>query len=67
MSRREGDALRSRRVETWPEPITEEPDIEQLSAWTVDGVGEATDGCSIENDGVCEHGHPAWLKKLGFV
>jgi len=24
-------------------------------------------GCMVETDGVCEHGHPSWLLRLGFV
>ena len=24
-------------------------------------------GCKVEADGVCEHGHPSWLLRLGYV
>ena len=51
----------------FPAPTEEEPDIEQLEEWTCDSICEATDGCIVEPDGVCEHGHPSWLLKLGFV
>jgi len=27
----------------------------------------ATDGCTIEPDGVCEHGYPSWLMYLGYI
>ena len=27
----------------------------------------ATDGCKVEGDGVCPHGHPSWLKVLGMM
>ncbi len=32
-----------------------------------DGGCEATDGCWVEPDGTCPHGHPSWLRKLGLV
>ena len=28
---------------------------------------ECIHGCKVEADGVCEHGHPSWLLKLGYV
>jgi hypothetical protein len=43
------------------------PDIEQLTRWTFDGIGEATDGCQVEPDGRCEHGHASWLLRLGMI
>jgi hypothetical protein len=27
----------------------------------------ATDGCLVEADGVCVHGHPSWLRQLGLL
>lgn len=51
----------------WPEPTTERPDIETLDEWHSDGGCEATDGCWVEPDGVCEHGHPSWLLRLGLI
>lgn len=51
----------------WPEPTTERPDLETLEEWDFDGSCEATDGCWVEPDGVCEHGHPSWLLRLGFI
>lgn len=51
----------------WPEPIEDEPDDELLGLWVVDGIAEATDGCPIEPDGVCEHGYPSWLLYLGLI
>lgn len=43
------------------------PDIGQLECWTFDGVAEATDGCRVETDGHCEHGHKSWLLQLGMI
>ncbi len=51
----------------WPEPTEPQPDIEQLEEWTFEGVGEATDGCFVENDGTCPHGHRSWLLYLGYI
>lgn len=52
----------------WPTPTEEEPDLEDLQEWENEGGGcEATDGCWVEPDGVCPHGHPSWLLKLGYI
>lgn len=51
----------------YPEPETEEPDMDLLQDWIIDGIAEATDGCSIEPDGICEHGYPSWLLQLGYI
>ena len=45
---------------TRPKPTEEVPTLATLRLWLMDGMGEATDGCEIENDGTCVHGHPAW-------
>jgi hypothetical protein len=51
----------------WPEPTEEEPSMEQLEEWGFDGVVEATDGCRVEPDGVCDHGYPSWFIQLGVI
>lgn len=43
------------------------PSTEQLMAWDFDGVCEATDGCRVEPDGHCPHGHTSWLRVVGIV
>jgi hypothetical protein len=57
--------------ETEPEaePQLEPPDLETLMAWVEEGGCEAAcpDSCWIEPDGVCSHGHPSWLLKLGLI
>ena len=45
----------------------EPPDLETLRAWESEGGCEATDGCWVEPDGTCPHGHPSWLLKLGYI
>ena len=53
---------------TWPEPTVPMPPIEELMESEVDyGVVEATDGCMVEPDGICRHGHPSWLLRLGLI
>ena len=54
------DGLKHKATE--PQPTTD-----QLQYWMFDGVAEATDGCRVEPDGVCEHGHTSWLRALGIV
>lgn len=51
----------------WPTPKEDEPEDEELSEMVFDGVASATDGCSVEPDGVCEHGHPSWLLRKGVM
>jgi hypothetical protein len=52
----------------WPQPTAGEPSPETLEEW-IDGDGAcaATDGCWVELDGVCPHGHPSWLLRLGLI
>jgi len=43
------------------------PSLAKLERWSNDGVAKATDGCRVEPDGVCEHGHVSWLRRLGYI
>jgi hypothetical protein len=47
----------------------EVPDIETLIEWEAEGFCEAAcpEHCHVEPDGVCSHGHPSWLLKLGLI
>jgi hypothetical protein len=47
--------------------IGKPPGMTTLSQWVSDGVAKATDGCRVEPDGSCEHGHDSWLLALGFI
>jgi len=51
----------------WPKPKISKPDLEELQDAVLDGVCETTDGCTVEPDGTCEHGHPSWLLHLGLI
>ena len=51
----------------WPQPTQSPPDVHVLCDWEMDGGCEATDGCWVEPDGICEHGHPSWLLIMGLI
>ncbi|TXM71676.1 hypothetical protein FV226_14285 [Methylobacterium sp. WL12] len=51
----------------WPEPTCLEPDFVALALFLFDACAEATDGCLVEPDGTCVHGHPSWLKRFGVI
>jgi hypothetical protein len=44
-----------------------QPSLEQLEEWSMDSVCEATDGCIVEHDGTCPHGHRSWFLELGLI
>ena len=45
----------------------EQPSIEELEDMSNDGECETTDGCYVEPDGICEHGHQSWVVALGLI
>lgn len=52
----------------YPAPTSLEPNFVALAGQLIDACAEATDGCfPLEPDGVCEHGHPTWLRRRGVV
>lgn len=62
-----GDHTRSRREDGIRHRATEpRPSMDELEQMVFDGIAEATDGCRIEPDGICEHGHASWLIALGI-
>jgi hypothetical protein len=47
---------------------TAPPDDETVGRWIMEREDcEATDGCRVEPDGMCEHGHRSWLRVLGII
>lgn len=48
-------------------PTIEEPGLDGLARMMTDGVALATDGCTVEPDGKCEHGHVSWLVYLEMI
>jgi len=53
--------------QAWPTPTTDEPDLEDLMEQDGEGGCDASDGCWVEPDGTCEHGHPSWMLRLGLI
>jgi hypothetical protein len=49
------------------EPTVDQPSLADLMEWDERGGCEATDGCWVEPDGGCEHGHVSWLVYLGLI
>jgi hypothetical protein len=43
------------------------PSIKTLERWVAMGIVKATDGCIVEPDGTCVHGHDSWLLELGLI
>lgn len=51
-----------------PKPTTpKRPSIATMERWMSSGVAKATDGCTVEPDGHCEHGKPSWLIVEGVI
>lgn len=51
----------------WPEPLVDQPSEGTVIAMLTDAVPcEATDGCEVDPDGLCPHGHPSWLLVFGL-
>ncbi len=48
-------------------PTVPAPDIETLMEWESESGCEATDGCWVEPDGQCAHGHVSWLRQYGLI
>ncbi len=43
------------------------PSLATMERWMDRGVAKATDGCSVEPDGTCEHGCESWLLAEGLI
>lgn len=51
-----------------PKPAApKQPSIATMERWISNGVAKATDGCTVEPDGHCEHGKPSWLLQMGVI
>jgi len=49
------------------EATVKQPSYRWLKKWESEGCAYATDGCKVEPDGICEHGHDSWLIELGMI
>ena len=61
-------AMVRRNTGGWPQPTEPQPSIEEIMdmEWERGGC-EATDGCFVEPDGMCHHGHPSWMIRMGLL
>lgn len=48
-------------------PVTKRPSLPTIERWNLDGIAKATDGCQVEPDGECPHGHTSWLRVMRFI
>ena len=46
---------------------TKQPTIKQLEKWESEGTCKTPDGCVVEPDGVCPHGHESWMLIMGLI
>lgn len=48
-------------------PTRPSPSLRRLQASLLESIVEGTDGCEVEPDGACKHGHHSWLRALGIA
>lgn len=48
-------------------PTAKRPTLRRIEQWDAAGYCRATDGCRVEPDGWCSHGHVSWLLYLGLI
>jgi hypothetical protein len=57
----------------YPEPTipvpSEDEIIQMLQDHVLDNMWsfETSDGCEVEADGKCCHGHPTWILRAGYI
>ena len=58
-----------RRPRVVPRPTEADvPSDAEIEDWLIwDGDCESTDGCRVDPDGYCQHGHASWLVYLGLI
>jgi len=47
--------------------IGKRPSIATMTRWSDNGIAKATDGCRVDLDGTCSHGHASWVLSLGLI
>ena len=47
--------------------VGRQPSVKTMTKWVMEGYAKATDDCTVEPDGYCEHGKPSWLIVLGLI
>jgi len=51
----------------FPIPTAPRPTDDDLETQVHEGIVQATDGCPVEPDGTCPHGHPSWLVNMEIL
>ena len=67
LERYPGPLAMEAKMPKYPAHSQSPPDVHVLCDWEMSGGCEATDGCWVEPDGICEHGHPSWLLIMGLI
>jgi hypothetical protein len=63
-----GDFGRDRRSDGVKHTATSKaPSVAVMEDWMSESGAEATDGCWVEPDGICQHGHSSWLRAMGLI
>ncbi len=63
-----GDHGRTKREDGIKHTATvKRPSDRALGHMVYDGIAKATDGCMVEPDGSCQHGHSSWLMALRLI
>ena len=52
---------------SFKKPTKKQPSLKTLEKWDNEGFCRATDGCKVEPDGCCSHGHVSWLIYLNLI
>ena len=47
--------------------IGKPPSFATMTRWSDNGIAKSTDGCKVEPDGTCSHGHSSWMLVLGLI
>jgi len=47
--------------------IGKRPSFATMTRWMDNGIAKSTDGCKVEPDGTCSHGHSSWMLVLGLI
>lgn len=63
-----GDHTRAKRPDGVNHAATMKvPSTETIMRWDFNDGHKATDGCRVEPDGICPHGHQSWMRRLGYI
>jgi hypothetical protein len=61
------ETLKEKHPEADIKSIKAPPSMTTIDKWLDEGLCKATDGCRVELDGTCPHGHKSWLLVMGAI